>query len=62
MVMDGPRVHRVAGVKEALAEVGATALYLPAYSPEYPTEICRSVTKAWIPKRPRVNSTVSLAR
>ncbi len=33
VVMDGPRVHRVAGVQEALAEVGAKALYLPAYSP-----------------------------
>lgn len=34
VVMDGPRVHRVAGVEEALAEFGATPLYLPAYSPE----------------------------
>ncbi len=34
VVMDGPKVHRVAGVAEALAEVGATPLYLPAYSPE----------------------------
>lgn len=34
VVMDGPRLHRVAGVAEALAERGATALYLPAYSPE----------------------------
>jgi len=34
VVMDGPRLHRVAGVREALAEVGATPLYLPAYTPE----------------------------
>lgn len=51
VVMDGPRVHRVAGVKEALAEVGAIALYLPAYSPELnPIEMCWSVMKAWIRK------------
>ncbi len=49
VVMDGPRVHRVAGVQEVLAEVGATALYLPAYSPELnPIEMCWSVMKAWI--------------
>lgn len=34
VVMDGPSIHKVAGVEEALAERGATALYLPAYSPE----------------------------
>lgn len=34
VVMDGPRIHRVAGVSEALASFGATATYLPAYSPE----------------------------
>jgi transposase len=51
LVMDGPRVHRVAGVEEALAEAGATALYLPAYSPELnPIEMCWSVMKAWIRK------------
>ena len=35
VVMDGPRLHRVAGVAEALEEVGAVPLYLPAYSPEF---------------------------
>lgn len=51
VVMDGPRVHRVAGVEEALAEVGAKPLYLPAYSPELnPIEMCWSVMKAWIRK------------
>jgi transposase len=34
VVMDGPRLHRIAGVAEVLAEFGATVLYLPAYSPE----------------------------
>lgn len=34
VIMDGPSVHKVAGVAEALAERGATAVYLPAYSPE----------------------------
>ena len=29
VVMDGPRLHRVAGVVEALAKHGAKALYLP---------------------------------
>lgn len=34
VVMDGPRIHRVAGVAEALAEFDATPMYLPAYTPE----------------------------
>lgn len=51
VVMDGPRLHRVAGVVEALANHGATPLYLPAYSPEFnPIEMCWSVMKAWIRK------------
>ena len=33
VVLDGPRIHRVAGVEEALAEFGATVQYLPPYSP-----------------------------
>ncbi len=49
VVMDGPRLHRVDGVKEALAKHGATPLYLPSYSPELnPIEMCWSVMKAWI--------------
>ena len=35
VVMDGPRIHRVDGVAQALAEFGATPLYLPAYTPEF---------------------------
>ena len=34
VLMDGPKIHRVAGVATTLAEFGATPLYLPAYSPE----------------------------
>lgn len=34
VIMDGPSIHKVKGVAEALAEAGATALYLPPYSPE----------------------------
>lgn len=45
VIMDGPSIHKVAGVAEALAERGATAVYLPAYSPELnPIEM----TWAWI--------------
>lgn len=47
VVMDGPRLHRVKGVEEALKERGASALYLPAYSPELnPIEM----TWAWLKK------------
>ena len=49
VVMDGPRLHRVAGVTEALAKHGATALYLPPYSPEFnPIEMCWALMKSWI--------------
>jgi transposase len=47
VVMDGPSIHKVAGVVDALAERGATPLYLPAYSPELnPIEMAW----AWIKK------------
>lgn len=50
VVMDGPSIHRVAGVVETLEEFGATALYLPAYSPELnPIEM----TWAWVKKQVR---------
>lgn len=50
VIMDGPSIHKVAGVEEALAENGATVLYLPAYSPELnPIEM----TWAWLKKRIR---------
>jgi transposase len=35
VVMDNLRAHKVEGVVEALAEVGASPLYLPPYSPEF---------------------------
>lgn len=45
VIMDGPSIHRVEGVAEALAEFGATPMYLPAYSPELnPIEM----TWAWL--------------
>lgn len=51
VVMDGPRIHRVAGVQEALAEFGASPLYLPAYTPELnPIEMTWSWLKARIRK------------
>lgn len=51
VVMDGPRIHRVEGVKEALAEFKATALYLPAYTPELnPIEMAWSWLKGRIRK------------
>lgn len=57
VVMDGPRVHRVAGVAEALAEFGATAVYLPAYSPELnPIEMAwawlKRLLRKWAPRKP----------
>jgi transposase len=52
VIMDGPSIHKVAGVEEALAEHGATAVYLPAYSPELnPIEM----TWAWLKKLIRDN-------
>jgi len=50
VVMDGPHVHRVAGVVEILEKYGATPLYLPAYSPELnPIEM----TWAWMKQQLR---------
>ncbi len=49
VVMDGPRVHRVDGVVQALKEFGAIPLYLPPYSPELnPIEMCWGLMKGWI--------------
>jgi len=46
VVMDNVRFHKVAGVAEALAEVGARALYLPPYSPDLnPIELMWSKVK-----------------
>lgn len=35
VVMDNVALHKVAGVKEAIAAKGASVLYLPAYSPDF---------------------------
>lgn len=54
VVMDGPRLHRVAGVAEALAEYGAAPLYLPPYSPELnPIEMAWAWIKALLRARPQ---------
>lgn len=46
VVMDNARFHKVAGVAEALAKVGARALYLPPYSPDLnPIELMWSKVK-----------------
>jgi transposase len=56
VVMDGPRLHRIEGVKEALAAYGATVLYLPPYAPELnPIEMCwaflKAIVRRWAPRR-----------
>jgi hypothetical protein len=35
VVMDNLAAHKVAGVREAIAAVGATILFLPPYSPDF---------------------------
>ncbi|MGH1588005.1 IS630 family transposase [Methylobacterium phyllosphaerae] len=35
VILDNLQAHKVAGVREAIAAVGARVLYLPAYSPEF---------------------------
>ncbi len=53
VIMDGPSIHKVAGVAEALAERGASALYLPPYSPELnPIEMAWAWIKNLIRKAP----------
>ena len=37
VVMDNVSIHKVAGVPEAIRAAGASVLYLPSYSPEFPT-------------------------
>ena len=46
VIMDNLSVHKVDGVKEAIASVGATLEYLPSYSPDLsPIEECWSKFK-----------------
>jgi transposase len=54
IVMDNLRVHDVPGVTEVLAEFGATALFLPSYSPELnPIEICWAWIKRYLRQYPK---------
>lgn len=49
VVMDNLAAHKVDGVDELLAEVGARPLYLPPYSPDYnPIEMCFSKIKTFL--------------
>jgi transposase len=51
VVMDNCRVHKVAGVKEAIEARGARLEYLPAYSPDLnPIELSFSKFKAFLRK------------
>lgn len=67
VLMDNPRLHRVAGVKEAIEARGATVKYLPPYAPDLnPIEMCWALLKAlvrrWAPRRAdRVIHTVKRA-
>jgi transposase len=49
--MDNLRTHKIDGVREAIAAVGATVRDLPAYSPDLnPIEMAFSKVKAALPK------------
>ena len=51
VVMDNCRVHKVAGVEEAIEARGARVEYLPAYSPDLnPIELSFSPFKAYLRK------------
>lgn len=53
VIMDRPKIHRVAGVREAVEGRGATIIYLPAYSPELnPIEMAWSWLKRRLRKAP----------
>jgi transposase len=46
VIMDNLRAHKVAGIREAIEQVGAQLLYLPPYSPDLaPIEACWSKLK-----------------
>ena len=49
VVMDNLASHKVAGVREAIDEVGASVWYLPPYSPDLnPSEKLWSKVKTWL--------------
>ena len=52
VIMDNLSVHKVAGVRQAIEEKGASVLYLPPYSPDLnPIEMLWSKIKAFLRKR-----------
>jgi transposase len=56
VILDNLSSHKVAGVREALAAVGATVLYLPPYSPDLnPIEKFFSKLKALLRKAAKRN-------
>ena len=55
VVMDNLRSHTSAEARQALEGWGATALFLPPYSPEYnPIEFCWGIMKAWFRELPNI--------
>lgn len=53
VIMDGPSIHKVEGVAGVLAERGATAMFLPPYSPEFnPIEMTWSWLKNLLRRAP----------
>jgi transposase len=51
VIMDSLAVHKVAGVRKAIEDVGASLKYLPAYSPDMnPIEMAFSKLKAHLRK------------
>ena len=51
VIADNLRVHKVAGVREAIEAVGAQLIYLPAYSPDLnPIEMAFAKLKAFLRK------------
>ena len=47
VIMDNLSAHKVAGVREAVEDAGATVAYLPPYSPDFnPIELCWAKMKS----------------
>jgi hypothetical protein len=52
VLMDNVAIHKVAGVREAIAAKGARLLFIPAYSPELnPIEKTFATLKAYLRRR-----------
>ena len=52
VIMDNLRVHKIAGVRNAIAAAGATLLFIPPYSPDFnPIELAFSKLKALLRAR-----------